>query len=53
MASGNASKKIKSQIKEFHIIDELYLNNSFFVDVPSKVEFQKELEDILGFEGEA
>ncbi|MEZ7514093.1 putative phage abortive infection protein [Flavobacterium frigidarium] len=49
IASNRVSAEFKELIKKYDLISDLEQNNSFFVDSPSKEEFEKELHDILNF----
>lgn len=49
IASNRVSVEFKGKIKKYDLISDLEQNNSFFVDSPSKEEFEKELNDILNF----
>lgn len=49
IASNKVNSEFKELIKKYDLISDLEQNNSFFVDSPSKEEFEKELNDILNF----
>lgn len=49
IASNKVTTEFKELIKKYDLISDLQQNNSFFVNRPSKEEFEKELYDILNF----
>lgn len=49
IASNKVTTEFKELIKKYDLISDLQQNNSFFVDRPSKEEFEKELYDIINF----
>ena len=50
IASRDATEEFKFLVKKYKILDDLYLKNSFFIDLLSEKEYENELNNIFHFE---